>query len=448
MNTNSGGRGDVVVIGSGCAGMGAAYRMHRAGFKVRVLEANDYIGGRTRSLKKNGFLIDQGATIVWTNYTSILGIIREDGLGDMVTPGGSMLAIPLDAERVYNLDSDHILRDAARFPLTNRSRLKAMNLLFDAFRLRGKLKYEDLSGVTKFDIETATEYGRRRLNEELVETLVRPLVRGLIGAPAGSVSNIDLLFSVVRFMGIACKILAYRDGIGSYPHQISRHFDVTLNARVSAVEEVGDRVRVSWSEPQGERTQDFAGCIIAVPGVAAAPIHLGLDPWRRQFLDQMRYTKILSVALALSKPPKNMPATWFCTPEHMDVFCSIFEHNKSLTRVPPGKGLVNLYTNDKLSQELMDEPDDIVVKRVIKSANDFLPRIGDDVEFGEVRRWPTAILHSRVGHYKDLVKFRELRIANDKRIQFAGDYFAPSTQNSASASGEQAAGLLISKLGN
>jgi oxygen-dependent protoporphyrinogen oxidase len=116
--------------------------------------------------------------------------------------------------------------------------------------------------------------------------------------------------------------------------------------------------------------------------------------------------------------------------------------------VPPGKGLVNLYTNDKLSQELMDEPDDIVVKRVIKSANDFLPRIGDDVEFGEVRRWPTAILHSRVGHYKDLVKFRELRIANDKRIQFAGDYFAPSTQNSASASGEQAAGLLISKLGN
>lgn len=42
---------DVLVVGAGCAGLAAAARVHRAGRRVRVLEARDRLGGRVLTLR-------------------------------------------------------------------------------------------------------------------------------------------------------------------------------------------------------------------------------------------------------------------------------------------------------------------------------------------------------------------------------------------------------------
>jgi len=46
----SGNHFEVIIIGSGIAGMSAANDLARNGKKVLVLEVNDYIGGRLRSV--------------------------------------------------------------------------------------------------------------------------------------------------------------------------------------------------------------------------------------------------------------------------------------------------------------------------------------------------------------------------------------------------------------
>ena len=51
---------DVVVVGGGLAGLSAAVHLHRAGLAVTVCEAGDEVGGRIRTDRRDGFLLDRG----------------------------------------------------------------------------------------------------------------------------------------------------------------------------------------------------------------------------------------------------------------------------------------------------------------------------------------------------------------------------------------------------
>lgn len=44
---------NTIIIGSGIAGMGAAYKLAEEGQRVIVLEANKYVGGRLKSVPMN-----------------------------------------------------------------------------------------------------------------------------------------------------------------------------------------------------------------------------------------------------------------------------------------------------------------------------------------------------------------------------------------------------------
>jgi phytoene desaturase len=56
---------NIVLIGSGFAGLSAACFMARAGWNVTVLEKNDQPGGRARQLKIDGFSFDMGPSWYW-----------------------------------------------------------------------------------------------------------------------------------------------------------------------------------------------------------------------------------------------------------------------------------------------------------------------------------------------------------------------------------------------
>ena len=71
----------VLVIGAGIAGLSAAYRLHKAGFSVTVLEASERVGGRMSSDTVEGCVFDRGAQFLSRSYTSLLPLIEEVGLG-------------------------------------------------------------------------------------------------------------------------------------------------------------------------------------------------------------------------------------------------------------------------------------------------------------------------------------------------------------------------------
>ena len=75
---------DAVIVGAGLAGLTAADALHTAGLSVTVLEARASVGGRMKTLDRDGACFDLGATWHWTNQPEIRELV--DGLAVQVFP--------------------------------------------------------------------------------------------------------------------------------------------------------------------------------------------------------------------------------------------------------------------------------------------------------------------------------------------------------------------------
>ena len=63
---------NVVVLGTGMAGFGAAYRLHAEGISPTMYDKNGYYGGHTASFRNElGFLFDVGPHISFTKDSRI-----------------------------------------------------------------------------------------------------------------------------------------------------------------------------------------------------------------------------------------------------------------------------------------------------------------------------------------------------------------------------------------
>jgi phytoene dehydrogenase-like protein len=59
---------DVIIVGAGLAGLSCAIELRRAGFRPLVLEQAEEPGGRIRSDRKDGYILDRGFQLLFTAY--------------------------------------------------------------------------------------------------------------------------------------------------------------------------------------------------------------------------------------------------------------------------------------------------------------------------------------------------------------------------------------------
>jgi protoporphyrinogen oxidase len=73
---------NVVILGSGMGGFGAAYRFHTEGITPVMYDKNAYHGGHTASFQDGGFIFDQGPHISFTKDNRIQDLFA-DSVGQM-----------------------------------------------------------------------------------------------------------------------------------------------------------------------------------------------------------------------------------------------------------------------------------------------------------------------------------------------------------------------------
>lgn len=85
----------VLVVGAGLAGLSCAVRLHEAGRAVRVFERSDRVGGRVRTDKVDGFLLDRGFQVYLDAYPEAAAFLDLEALdlrpfdpGALVWKGG------------------------------------------------------------------------------------------------------------------------------------------------------------------------------------------------------------------------------------------------------------------------------------------------------------------------------------------------------------------------
>src|SRR3954447_18160597 len=71
---------EIIVVGSGLAGLSCAYRLAASGRKVLVLEASDVLGGRTASWVQDGMPVESGLHKFLGIYRELPRLLRDVGV--------------------------------------------------------------------------------------------------------------------------------------------------------------------------------------------------------------------------------------------------------------------------------------------------------------------------------------------------------------------------------
>jgi phytoene dehydrogenase-like protein len=264
----AGGGGDVYVVGAGLAGLRCARRLHERGVAATVLEAADGVGGRVRTDRVDGFLLDRGFQVLPTASPEARAALdyRELELhpfypGVLVRTRGRFVTVADPFRRRW---------DGLRTLLAPVGGLGDKQKLLSLRRRVAAGSLEEL--FARPETSTAEALAGHGLSEEMVERLLRPLFGGLLLDRELETSSRMFEF-VFRMLALGHAAIPTR-GMGAIPEQLAGGLPpgcVRLGHKVS---EVGDG---GLTLAGGERLQARA-VVVATDGPTAANLLGEPDP--------------------------------------------------------------------------------------------------------------------------------------------------------------------------
>lgn len=291
-----------VVVGAGIAGLAAAWRLRRAGLRVRVREREPAAGGRMRTVDHDGFRVELGASILGRNYTGMLRLIEELGLTHQFGPSSTLCGFDRD-NTVHRLCTDSrgdLLRTRLIGPRTKAAVFRALpNFLAH----RRCLDWDTMDRNTYPDALSASQYARRHLTQEAIDHLCEPLFGGgIVLASPDRMAAADMLFYTAKLL---VPHFNSPQGAGLLTRTLADRLDVELNTRVTAVRRRDDGFSVTWRDGGGgEHTDRADAVVVAVPAPCVPGILPELAPLDRDYLSSLPYSRALIVSLGLERPPR------------------------------------------------------------------------------------------------------------------------------------------------
>ncbi|WP_328539862.1 NAD(P)/FAD-dependent oxidoreductase [Streptomyces sp. NBC_00344] len=267
MADNQGPRPDVIVIGAGLAGLACAGDLCGAGLSVEVLEASDAAGGRMRTDRQDGFLLDRGFQVFNTSYPQVKRRVRLRDLSLRPFTPGALVHTPSGRLRF----TDPTRRPGAAADLLPGRLAPARDLL-----ALGLLSLRDMFGPVgplkrRADRTTLTALADAGISEGLTEEFFRPFLSGVLLEDELETSS-RFFHLVWRSMlrGTLCLPAA---GIGAVPAQLAQGLP-------PGVLHLGTPVRALTGSGVGLQDgtgREAAAVVVATGARAAAALLPGLD---------------------------------------------------------------------------------------------------------------------------------------------------------------------------
>lgn len=232
----------IAIIGSGIAGMTAAYRLHHQGHDITVYEANDYYGGHTATMDIERFgqqwSIDTGFIVFndWT-YPNFIALLDEL----QVQWQYSNMSFSLSCEKTgleYNGTSINSLFAQRR----NALRPSFLRMIYDILRFNKQAR-ELLTDVD--NQETLSVYLQRRgYSRAFIERYIVPMGRAIWSASESSMLEFPARFFVEffdrhGFLNVSHRPVwrAIRGGSREYARRLTASYRhrIRLNTPVAGV---------------------------------------------------------------------------------------------------------------------------------------------------------------------------------------------------------------------
>lgn len=315
----------VIVVGAGLAGLCCARHLTAAGVDVLVLDASDDIGGRVRTERVEGFLLDRGFQVLLTSYPEAQEMLDLDALQLGVYRPGAMVRID---------DRWHEFSDPWRRPQSIFATLKApVGDFSDKLRIR-RLKQRACQGELQelyarpqqTTLEVLKEAG---LSSAMIDRFWRPFLGGVF--LESDLRTSSRMFDFVFRMFATGEAALPAAGMGAIPQQLAKGLPadtIRLNCRVTQAN--ADRVILESGEPLSA-----SAVVLAVEGPAQATL-LG------ETLDRSTGRGVHCLYFAADRAPITAPILLLNGTGRGPINNMSFPSQVAPSYAPPGKTLVSV----------------------------------------------------------------------------------------------------------
>jgi phytoene dehydrogenase-like protein len=246
----------VLIVGAGLAGLACGQILHERGLDVQVLEASDGAGGRLRTDRQDGFLLDRGFQVVFTAYPAVNRRLDLPALALRRFDPGAIIA---------HQTHRYVLTDPLRDPGDGlRAAVSPVVPLADKLRtavLVAELRAQTIDEVLSGDDESTLAYLQERgFSTNYINGFIRPFYGGIFLSRSLATSAKCFRFDF--------KMLAEGDiavpaaGIGAIPAQLAAP--------------LGDRVRLGVRVTRLLRDDGGAVCGVQSAGGTEWPADQGV----------------------------------------------------------------------------------------------------------------------------------------------------------------------------
>ena len=241
----------VAIIGSGIAGMTAAYRLHQQGHDITVYEASDYFGGHTATIdvERHGkhWAIDTGFIVFndWT-YPNFIGLIDELDVAWQY----SDMSFSLRCENT-GLEYNGTSLNSLFAQRLNALRPSFLRMIYDILRFNGEsrsLLSEPFSTITLNDYLQRHHYSKAFINQYIV-----PMGRAIWSATESAMLEFPARFFVDffdrhGFLNVNNRPVwrTIKGGSREYARKLVRPYQhrIRLNTPVTGVLRTADQVMI------------------------------------------------------------------------------------------------------------------------------------------------------------------------------------------------------------
>jgi protoporphyrinogen oxidase len=390
----------IVIAGAGPAGLTAAYLLSKEGYRVTVLEADDIVGGISRTATYNGFRFDIGGHRFFTKIEPVEALWRE-------ILGNEFISVP-------RLSRIHYRGTFFDYPLKASNALRGLGPWTAARIIASYLWWQYRPHPVE---ETFEQWVTNRFGKRLFEIFFKTYTEKVWGIPcteiraewaAQRIQGLSLARAILNATSLNRRSTTIKTLINEFDYPrlgpgqmwetcrdrvVEMGNEVLLEHRVSRLETSGGRVRAVWaSTPCGERRFEASHVISTIP--LRALVH-ALDPAApaeaRRAADGLRYRDFLVVALVIGRD-NLFPDNWIYihTPGVKVGRIQNF-NNWSAAMVPiPGTTCLGMEYFCFEGDGLWTSPDEDLIRQASQEVESLGLARAADVTDGTVIRMPKA----------------------------------------------------------
>ena len=475
--SDSSNRKQAIVVGGGIAGLTTCYRLVTESakrgipFDVRLLEAENRVGGAIHTSKQDGYVIEHGPDVFISTKPWAKALCEELGIADQFqgTNQEERRSFVLRKGRLHPVPDGFYLMAPASFwpfvrtPIFSWPGKLRMGLDWVIPRRRGD-EDESLEGFIT-----------RRLGKEAFTRIAQPMIGGIYTADG---KDLSLKATMPQFLEMEKKhrsiikalvarkkesqggasgtsgaryslFLSFKDGMQTLTDTLAARLPdgcLQLGTQVSSLNYHSHEEKWDVHLANGEQMESDLVCL-ALPAHRTADLVRTVSPVLSASLASIPYASSAIVNLAFRRTDVEHPLNGmgFVVPtvEERSIIGCTFSSVKFTDRAPADYALLRAYVGGAGSkgEAYFNRSESEIVESVLRELHELLGIKGDP-QFALVAKHPNAMAQYHLGHL-DLVTEIEAQAKKLPGFALAGNAYRGIGIPDCINSGEQAASLLL-----